>query len=110
MIRLMIRVGCHKFMRETVQEIKRTRTALPFRRFNMQDTHQKYCPFFAALSMATASLLATPAVAQSDPDSAAAGRALLTQYVELKNEKNASQLGDIYSESYIENTGRATIC
>jgi predicted ester cyclase len=52
--------------------------------------------------------LAGPAGAQStEAERIAANRVLLDQYVAMKNARDASRTADIYTDTYIENTGRS---
>jgi steroid delta-isomerase-like uncharacterized protein len=67
---------------------------------------KNFAPLLTVLSFATLGLSMMPVSAQSSTDAVTTGRALVAKYVQFKNEKNANRLSEIYSESYIENTGR----
>jgi predicted ester cyclase len=64
----------------------------------------------ALATLAVSTLVSQPSLSQTAAPATAGtpeiGRALLTQYVHLKNTKDISRLPELYAEDYIEHTGR----
>jgi predicted ester cyclase len=61
---------------------------------------------FANVFLLSLAIAASSASAQSTAEQSAAARALVARYVQLKNSRDATHLGELYRENYIENTGR----
>jgi steroid delta-isomerase-like uncharacterized protein len=51
-------------------------------------------------------LVGSAATAQTAPDALASAKALVSRYADLKNSHDATRMSELYSENYIEHTGR----
>ena len=60
----------------------------------------------AIVFVAAAATWVPTTLAQTGPDATSVARSLVERYAALKSARDASKLAEIYTEGYIENTGR----